>query len=127
MIITPRSCPILQNITFVILFEVISQFFSEYSHRKRILNFCFITVVLIHFPCDFKRNAIVFHKFVIRIQNKIIKVITSVQHYNWNVFIIFCRITQIDIFTLIRNCSKFKIYLFSQSIVFLLAYLLTSR
>ena len=109
---------------FCVLSEIVFKFLFKYSLSEWAWYLCLITIYFIHLPSSFKRNAIFFLKYAIRINNEIIEIIRSAHHRGRNIIVISTRIAKIYLLAMISNSSKFKLdLLYNSFILFLIQFI----
>ena len=116
-IIATKSSAISIRKSVTVVPKVILKFFLEFHLRRCVWNFCFFTIVLIHFPSSFKSYTIIFFKDMIIVDYKVVKVVRRTHHLDRNIIIIIIRVVQIYIQTFISNSTKFKLYLLCSCLI----------
>ena len=116
---TPISLTVhLRIISFLVVPKIVFELTLHYPHTHRILNFGFITPLLISRPCMFQCHKLLLLEIVVLLFNEIVEVIRFAHHSNRLISVIYRNSKLfINIHAMPCYTAKFKLNLVHQFVV----------
>ena len=126
-VITSNTGSIIQIEPFLKIMKIVFKFLFKYPLRERESNLGIVTVSFVHLPCSFQSCPVFFLKYMVRIDDKVVKIIRCSKHRDRNIIVITTGIAQIYFLAMISDSSQLEFYLLHNRFVLFWIQLISRR